>query len=229
MTNRPLRKWYHTWLCHVGLLNSLWRSVDVYLWRSASPLCSEYNTICHSLSPFICIYFWLEKKQTKQNNQNEINLFWCKANVKRFSLNNFPQDFDIMRIVHTTMDACRDKRSKENVYYERFKNVHTFSLLLLSQKASIAVWAILMISKSWIRLLKPKRFTLALHKKINSSNLDYSVSSTFFILSDLLPYIYIYIYIYNFLFRFFLIHFLNFPIYFYSPKYVISGLVYFFY
>ena len=35
-----------------------------------------------------------------------MNLFWCKANIKRFGLNNLQQDFDIMRIVHTAMDAC---------------------------------------------------------------------------------------------------------------------------
>ena len=34
-----------------------------------------------------------------------MNLFLCKANVKRFSLNNLDQDFDIMRIIHTAIDA----------------------------------------------------------------------------------------------------------------------------
>ena len=35
-----------------------------------------------------------------------MNLFWCKANVKRFGLNNLHQDFDIMGIVHTASNRC---------------------------------------------------------------------------------------------------------------------------
>ena len=42
-----------------------------------------------------------------------MNLFWCKVNVKLFGFNNLHQDFDIMRIVHTVIDACRYKRSKD--------------------------------------------------------------------------------------------------------------------
>ena len=58
---------------------------------------------------------------------------------------------------------------------KRFSVLH---LLRLSRQASIAVWtAILMISKPWWRLLKPKRW---LYIKINSSNLDYFVLFTFF-------------------------------------------------
>ena len=54
-----------------------------------------------------------------------MNLFWCKVNVKHFGFNNLHQDFDIMRnIVHTVMNACRDNRIKENLYNERFQNVH---------------------------------------------------------------------------------------------------------
>ena len=41
-----------------------------------------------------------------------MNLFLCKANIKHFGFYNLHQDFDIMRIVHTVMDACRDNRSK---------------------------------------------------------------------------------------------------------------------
>ena len=37
-----------------------------------------------------------------------MNLFWCKVNVKRFGFDNLHQDFDIMRIVPTAMNACRD-------------------------------------------------------------------------------------------------------------------------
>ena len=33
-----------------------------------------------------------------------MNLFWCKANDKRFGFDNLHQDFDIMRIVHEAMD-----------------------------------------------------------------------------------------------------------------------------
>ena len=46
-------------------------------------------------------------KVEKQNNPNKINLFWCKANVKRFGFNNLHQDFNIVRIVHTAIDAFR--------------------------------------------------------------------------------------------------------------------------
>ena len=52
------------------------------------------------------------KNVEKQNNPNWINLLWCKANVKRFGFNNFHQHIDIMRIVDTVMDACRDNRRK---------------------------------------------------------------------------------------------------------------------
>ena len=41
-----------------------------------------------------------------------MNLLWCKANVKRFSFNHLHQDFDIMWIVHTAIDACKDNKSK---------------------------------------------------------------------------------------------------------------------
>ena len=58
-----------------------------------------------------------------------MNLFLCKANVKRFGFNNLHQEFDIMRIVHTVMDACWEDRSKENVYNERFINVHLAFLI----------------------------------------------------------------------------------------------------
>ena len=45
-----------------------------------------------------------------------MNLFWCKANVKRFGFDNLHQDFDIMRnVIHTGMDACRDDRRKKCV------------------------------------------------------------------------------------------------------------------
>ena len=52
------------------------------------------------------------KKVEKKNNPNYMNLFWCKANVKRFGFDNLHQDFDIIRIVRTAMDACQDNRSK---------------------------------------------------------------------------------------------------------------------
>ena len=58
-----------------------------------------------------------------------MNLFWCKANIKRFGFNNLHQDFDIIGIVHTAMDACRHNRSKENVYNERFMNVYLAFLI----------------------------------------------------------------------------------------------------
>ena len=41
VTIRPLRKWYHTWLCHMGLVSS----IDIYLWRRVNLLCREYNNI----------------------------------------------------------------------------------------------------------------------------------------------------------------------------------------
>ena len=69
------------------------------------------------------------KKVEKQNNPNSINLFWCKANVKRFGFNSLHQDFDIIRIVHTAMDNCQDNRSKLNVYNEKDKSVH-FAFLI---------------------------------------------------------------------------------------------------
>ena len=61
-----------------------------------------------------------------------MNLFWCKANVKRFGFNNLGQDFDIIKIVHTATDACRNNKSKENVYNERFINVHLAFLICLA-------------------------------------------------------------------------------------------------
>ena len=68
-------------------------------------------------------------KKVENNNPNEMNLFGCKANVKRFGFNNLHQDFDIMRIVHTVMGACRDNRGKENVYNEKDTNVHLAFLI----------------------------------------------------------------------------------------------------
>ena len=41
-----------------------------------------------------------------------MNLLGCKTDVKRFGFNQLYQDFDIMRIVYTAMDTCRDIRSK---------------------------------------------------------------------------------------------------------------------
>ena len=55
--------------------------------------------------------------------------FWCKANVKRFDFNNLLQDFDIMRIVYTAMNTCRNNWSKENVYNEKSINVHLVFLI----------------------------------------------------------------------------------------------------
>ena len=52
-----------------------------------------------------------------------MNLFWCNAHVKRFSSNNLPQNFDIMRIVNSAMDDRRDKKSKKKMYIT--KNVKT--------------------------------------------------------------------------------------------------------
>ena len=52
------------------------------------------------------------KKVEKKNNPNQMNLFCYKTNVKRFGFYNLHQGFDIMRIVHTAMEACRDNRSK---------------------------------------------------------------------------------------------------------------------
>ena len=52
------------------------------------------------------------KKIEKQNSPNQMNLLWCKANVKRFGLNNPYQDFDIIRIIHTAVDACQDNSGK---------------------------------------------------------------------------------------------------------------------
>ena len=41
---------------HGGLVSSLWLSVDVYLWRRASPLCREYNTFLTILLSVV-LYF----------------------------------------------------------------------------------------------------------------------------------------------------------------------------
>ena len=58
-----------------------------------------------------------------------MNLFWYKANVKRFGFKNLHPDFGIIKIFHPPMDACRDNRSKENVYNERYINVHLAFLI----------------------------------------------------------------------------------------------------
>ena len=92
----------------------------------------------------------------------------------------------------------------ENVgfFYETRKILPSFKEICrdrLSWQASIIVWTILMTSKSWWRLLKPKCLTLAIH---HNKFIWFGLFcfSTFFILSDsdpyLLSYIYIYIYIY---------------------------------
>ena len=47
-----------------------------------------------------------------------MNLFWFKVNVKHFGFNNLDLDFDIMRIVHTVMDLCWDK--KHLLLWEQF-------------------------------------------------------------------------------------------------------------
>ena len=42
-----------------------------------------------------------------------MNLFSCKANVKRFGFNNLHQDFDIrVNVVPSVMDAGRDNMSQ---------------------------------------------------------------------------------------------------------------------
>ena len=46
-----------------------------------------------------------------------MSLFWCKAIVKCFGLDNLYQEFDIMsNAVLTVVDACRDNRCKEKEY-----------------------------------------------------------------------------------------------------------------
>ena len=47
-----------------------------------------------------------------------------------------------MRIVDIAMDACRDNRSKVNVFNERFINVHLAFLICLARG--------MMFEKSWI-------------------------------------------------------------------------------
>ena len=59
-----------------------------------------------------------------------MNLFWCKANVKRFDFKNLHQDIDIMRIVYTAMDSCRDNGSKENAHNEKDINVYLAFFIL---------------------------------------------------------------------------------------------------
>ena len=81
----------------VKLFSFIW-SIEVgRVWTNKSKYGSESDSM---------------KKVEKQNNPNLMNLFWCKVNVNRFGFNNLFQDFDIMRIVHREMDACRDNRSK---------------------------------------------------------------------------------------------------------------------
>ena len=53
-----------------------------------------------------------------------MNLFGCKANVKRFSFEDLHKDIDML-IVHTAMDACQDYRRKENVYNQKDINMHS--------------------------------------------------------------------------------------------------------
>ena len=67
-----------------------------------------------------------------------MNLFWCKANVKHFSFDNLHQDFDIMRIVHIAMDACRDNRGK----YITKKNIKTYLSLHISLKPGGFFWSL---------------------------------------------------------------------------------------
>ena len=45
VTIHPLRKWYHTWLCHADWWTPSDALVDVYLWRRASLLCREYSSL----------------------------------------------------------------------------------------------------------------------------------------------------------------------------------------
>ena len=49
VTIHPLHKWYHMGLCHTDWWTPSDALVDVYLWRRASPLCSEYNSKATSL------------------------------------------------------------------------------------------------------------------------------------------------------------------------------------
>ena len=79
-----------------------------------------------------------ESRKNRIIQMRWIYLFWCKANVKRFGFNNLHQDLDIMRnIVHTAMDSCRGNWGKENVYNERFINVHSAFLIW---KYEVRVW-----------------------------------------------------------------------------------------
>ena len=71
---------------------------------------------------YIYIYIYAHMKiEEKQNNLNLINLLWRKANVKCFGFNKLNQDFDIMRIVHTAMDAYQDNSGEQNVYNEKIQ------------------------------------------------------------------------------------------------------------
>ena len=72
-----------------------------------------------------------------------MNSLWCKTNVKRFGFDNLHQDFDIIRIILSAMDAGLENRNKENVYNERFINV----LLKIS---STCLALEIMFEKGWI-------------------------------------------------------------------------------
>ena len=67
-----------------------------------------------------------------------MNSSWYKANVKRFGFNKLHQDFGIMRIIHIAMDACRDNRSKENVYTWK-SNIGTIKSLILYMPTYVCV------------------------------------------------------------------------------------------
>ena len=65
------------------------------------------------------IYIYRYEREEKHDNPKEINLYSCKAKVKRFGFNNLHQDFDIMSGVHTAKDACWVNGRKLNVYNKK--------------------------------------------------------------------------------------------------------------
>ena len=69
------------------------------------------------------------KKVEKQNNTNLMYFWDAKPMLNVSFFNNLHQVFNIMRIVHKMMDACRDNMSKENACNKKDTNVHVAFLI----------------------------------------------------------------------------------------------------
>ena len=83
------------------------------MYTSENHLCLHHNIIIYThmkvnmdVNPTV----WIKQK----NRVIQIGEFIV---MKRFGFNNLHQDFDIRRIVHTTMDACRENRCKYYYIY----------------------------------------------------------------------------------------------------------------